>query len=93
MLAFFSKEVCDWSDTVLGVHHCWSSTYPNVVGLMIQPWPGEEGSLEMLMPMQVFHSLWMSGKGAPEDSERSYLYLLLDKWPVHCKERGANVGK
>lgn len=43
---------------------------------MIQPWPGEERALEMLMPMQVFPILWMGGKGAPEDSERSYLYLL-----------------
>lgn len=46
---------------------------------MIQPWPGEEGAVEMLTPLQVFHSLWMGGKRAPEDSERGYLCLLLDK--------------
>lgn len=56
---------------------------------MIQPWPGEE----MLMPMQVFHSSWLGAKGAPEDSERGWLYLLLDKRPLHCKGCGADVAK
>lgn len=33
------------------------------VGLVIQPWSGEKAALEMLMPVGVFHSLWLMLKG------------------------------